>query len=50
MDYGWLIGKRDNVHIDLGIGARRAFYGDDDDADIELEVLPYVRFSVGIAW
>ncbi|HEX6058321.1 MAG TPA: DUF3575 domain-containing protein, partial [Gemmatimonadaceae bacterium] len=27
VDYGWLIGKRDNVHIDLGVGARRAFYG-----------------------
>ena len=50
VDYGWLIGKRDNVHIGLGIGARRAFYGDDDDADIELEVLPYLRFSVGVAW
>lgn len=50
MDYGWLIGRRDNVHIDLGIGARRAFYGDEDDSDIELEVLPYLRLSVGLAW
>jgi hypothetical protein len=50
VDYGWLIGRRDNVHIGLGLGARRAFYGDDDESDIELDVLPYLRFSVGIAW
>ena len=50
VDYGWLIGRRDNVHIGLGLGARRAFYGDDDESDIELDVLPYLRFSVGVAW
>lgn len=49
VDYGWLIGRRDNVHIDLGIGARRAFFGD-DGSDVEFEVLPYLRFSVGVAW
>ncbi len=50
VDYGWLIGRRDNVHIGLGLGARRGFYGDDDENDIELDVLPYLRFSVGVAW
>jgi hypothetical protein len=49
IDYGWLIGRRDNIHVDLGAGARRAFYGD-DETDIELDVLPYLRFSVGVAW
>lgn len=49
MDYGWLIGRRDNIHVDLGIGARRAFYGD-EDSDFEFEVLPYLRLSVGLAW
>ena len=51
LDYGWLLGRRDAVHIGLGVGARRVFYDDDEDAGVDaLDVMPHVRFSVGVAF
>jgi hypothetical protein len=50
IDYNWLLGPTDGFFVGLGLGAKRVFTDDDDEAFDFPNAYPTARLSVGIAF
>lgn len=50
LDYSWLLGKRENFGVSLGVGARRVFLDDSFDGEDALVAYPTLRIAVGYAF
>ena len=50
LDYGWLLGANQKFYIGLGVGAKRIFADNADDASNFLNTYPTARLSIGMAF
>jgi hypothetical protein len=50
LDYGWLLGADKKFYMGLGVGAKRIFADNENDASNLLNTYPTARISIGMAF